>query len=745
MSERYQIKSKIGQGGIGAVYRALDTHLQRDVAIKRLLPPEESESFDDDPTQGLLREATTLSTLQHPNIVSVYDVGKDDDGAFVVMELVDGETFDEVVQRGLMTMEDFTELVGQSLEALIAAQDKNLVHRDIKPTNLMVKWLPSGRFQFKLLDFGLAKFSPRPSKQTIGLGDSILGSIHFMAPEQFERRPLDGRTDLYAIGCIYYFGLTGRYPFDGDTAAEVMAAHLQHSIKPVHDYRPDMPRRLANWVMWLVSREVEDRPRDAKHALDVFLNPNATIPGSQTGRLVVPSTGAVRPGTSATGLPHTGAVRPATTAYVNPATGQISPIDTMGTQRVNPVTGQVETVTTGIPTTTQGIPVTTQGFPSTPVNMKKRWTIVGGLALLTLIVGIFLIRQLADDSEERLAEVMDYLEGGYTDASREQTEELVEFLNPSRKIKIKDRDALISRVELALEEAEGDEVNEVLREALESAESRTLKEQLITILARRGDQDSLEMILAIARKGDADKAAEYAAQGAMGLIVETKGSERVKGAIALIDLMRTSKSAAVQRSCESGLQTILEVMPVSDRASLVTELERSLDDDVDVTARQAAVRLLGLTGTPTAAMELAKILSGGDEALKLPALAALGAWPDDSQVDNLFDIASNASDEQLRNVAFQTYVRAVANPRDDRSEEQWKSWWQRAFTLAGNDHQKNMVLINGLANIPHLWAKDLLKPLERDPRLNIYLKQANSQIDAAVKRKAQQDQMKGGK
>lgn len=737
MSERYQIKSKIGQGGIGAVYRALDTHLQRDVAIKRLLPPDESESFDDDPTQGLLREATTLSTLQHPNIVSVYDVGKDDDGAFVVMELVDGETFDEVVQRGLMTMEDFTELVGQSLEALIAAQDKNLVHRDIKPTNLMVKWLPSGRFQFKLLDFGLAKFSPRPSKQTIGLGDSILGSIHFMAPEQFERRPLDGRTDLYAIGCIYYFGLTGRYPFDGETAAEVMAAHLQHNIKPVHDYRSDMPRRLANWVMWLVSREVEERPRDAKHALDVFLNPNATIPGSQTGRLVVPSTSAVNPGTSAVGASPTGAVRSATTAYVNPATGQISPIDATGTQRVNPLTGQVETVT-------GNIPLTTQSYQAVAVNMKRRWTIVGALALVTLIVGILLIKQLADGSEKRLAEVIEYLEGEDPEISREQTEELVEFLNPSRKVKIKDRDALISRVELALEEAEGDEVDRVLRDALESAESTSLKEQLINILTRRGDQEAFDIFLSIARRGDTDRVSDYAAQGATGLILDTKGSERVRGAIALIDLMRTSKSSTVQRRSEAGLQTILEVMPVSDRGDLVSELERSLDDDVDVTARQAAVRLLGLTGTPSAATELTKILAGDQEELKLPALRALGAWPDDSQVDALFDIAANAAEKQMRDVAFQTYIRALANPREERSETQWKSWWQRAFALAGSDTQKKLFVLNGLANIPYEWAKDLLKPHERDPRMKTYIDKAKMQIDAAIKKKAQRDRLKGG-
>jgi len=438
------------------------------------------------------------------------------------------------------------------------------------------------------------------------------------------------------------------------------------------------------------------------------------------------------------GTPATGAVRPATTAYVNPATGQISPMGATGTQRVNPLTGQVETITGGIPVTTQSLPVP-------PVNMKKRWGMVGGLALVTLVGGVILITQLADGSEKKLANVIEFLEADDPETSRKQAEELVEFLNPSRKTKIKDRDALISRVELALEEAEGDDVNDVLREALESAESTTSKEQLIKILTRRGDQESLGSFLEIARRGDSDKASDYATQGAASLIVDTDGASRVKGAINLIDLMRTSKSAAVQRRSEAGLQTILEVMPVSDRGSLVSELERSLDSDVDVPARQAAVRLLGLTGTPSAAAELTKILEGNQEELKLPALRALGDWPDDSQVDKLFDIAANASEKQMRDVAFETYIRTIANPREGRSETQWKSWWQRAFALAGSDSQKKLKVIGGLSNVPYEWAKDLLKPHERDARMKTFLDRAKISIDTAIKQKAQQDRVKGAR
>ena len=226
--ERYTIKGKIGQGGVGAVYRAFDNTLQREVAIKRLLNDDGSEET----AAILVKEAGLLSKLQHPNIVTVYDVGVDDDGGYVVMELIEGETFDATISRGALTAGDFALFVDQTLEALVAAQEIQLLHRDIKPSNVMVSWLPSGRFQVKILDFGLAKLSQTPSLQTVNQSDAIMGSIYFMSPEQFDREPLDARTDLYSLGCLFYYGLTGRYPFNGDSAAEVMIAHIEHDVRP---------------------------------------------------------------------------------------------------------------------------------------------------------------------------------------------------------------------------------------------------------------------------------------------------------------------------------------------------------------------------------------------------------------------------------------------------------------------------------------------------------------------------------
>ncbi|MDB6132172.1 MAG: hypothetical protein JWM59_415 [Verrucomicrobiales bacterium] len=320
MSQRYVVKEKIGQGGLGDVYLATDTQLDRDVAVKRVRPPEtgNAEALH----QDLIREARTLSSLQHPNIVTIYDVGTDEQGPFVVMEFLKGETLDQVVERGPLPVEDFREVVIQSLEGMIAAQALGLVHRDLKPGNLMVIWLASGKFQIKILDFGLAKFSVTATRQTEDQEDGIMGTIYFMAPEQFERLPLDARTDMYSLGCIFYQILTSKAPFDGQTGPEVMVSHLQHHVVHLVQARPDLPIWMADWVMWLISRDMDDRPPDAQTALEYFRaqtsgiknpTPQPAVPVGPVVRIVGRGTGpggsattVIRPGSATQRLPSGG-------------------------------------------------------------------------------------------------------------------------------------------------------------------------------------------------------------------------------------------------------------------------------------------------------------------------------------------------------------------------------------------------------------------------------------------------------
>lgn len=272
MEDRYEIRGKIGQGGLGAVYRGFDTRMNREVAIKRISVPAGDPELLEESTRQLIKEAGALASLQHPNIVTIYDVGADQDGPYVVMELISGKTLDEVIELAPLTWPDFRELALQTLEALIAAQELDLIHSDIKPSNLMLTWLPSGKFQMKIVDFGLASLNHSQSLEDLQGIEAVFGSIFFMPPEQFERLPLDARSDIYSMGCVYYQALTGKYPFNGKTSHDVMTAHLEHKVIPIHQVRSEIPMWVCDWIMWLINRLPIDRPESARDALLVFLN-----------------------------------------------------------------------------------------------------------------------------------------------------------------------------------------------------------------------------------------------------------------------------------------------------------------------------------------------------------------------------------------------------------------------------------------------------------------------------------------
>ena len=268
MNSRYELLEIIAEGGLGSVYRGWDSNLSREVAVKRLRIASNEDAAAR--TEELLREARLLSALQHPNIVTVYDVGQDDEGAYLVMELVKGETLEDIIDRGALNEADFEQLVVQSLEGLIAAHSLDLVHLDLKPQNVMICWHPSGRFQVKILDFGLAQISPSPCEQVTDKAGAVMGSVFFMAPEQFERQPVDQRTDLYALGCIFYHALTQQYPFQGETGQQVMVAHLKHWVIPLAKFRPDLSEFVIRWVEWMMSLRSTDRPENASQAVRAF-------------------------------------------------------------------------------------------------------------------------------------------------------------------------------------------------------------------------------------------------------------------------------------------------------------------------------------------------------------------------------------------------------------------------------------------------------------------------------------------
>jgi len=263
---RYQFQSLLGEGGYATVYCAWDAQLDRTVAIKRLRPSAENA----DKAGKAWQEAMRLAPLHHPNIVAIYDFGSDEEGPYVVMEFVQGETLEEIVGRAVLTLDDFSCVARQTLDAMVAAHHTGIIHRDLTGRNIMVTWLPSGAYQVKILDFGLARFATDPSQQTPEDEGSVTGSIYFMAPEMINNGVVDTRSDLYSLGCVFYHALAGAMPFAGETVADILASHLQHQVIPLRTARPELPAPVAAWVMRLIELRPEDRFQSASQALDAL-------------------------------------------------------------------------------------------------------------------------------------------------------------------------------------------------------------------------------------------------------------------------------------------------------------------------------------------------------------------------------------------------------------------------------------------------------------------------------------------
>jgi serine/threonine protein kinase len=264
MADRYKIYERLGEGGVGAVFRAYDTQLKRWVAIKRLFA-----EADDDPDE-IRREADALASLRNPNIVTIFDVARDNEGLFIVMELLEGDDLSNVIEEGPLSFDDFKELANQMLEGLISAHQLHILHRDIKPENIKIERLPGGRLQSKIIDFGLARAGLKARKQTESHKGTVMGSIFYMAPEQLTRRPVDERSDLYALGCVFYEALSGQKAFTGPTMSEVVDKHVAHEFRPLNEVAVHVPLGLVNWVHRLMAKSPDERPASAQQAIEEF-------------------------------------------------------------------------------------------------------------------------------------------------------------------------------------------------------------------------------------------------------------------------------------------------------------------------------------------------------------------------------------------------------------------------------------------------------------------------------------------
>src|SRR5499433_3715738 len=265
----YEVLSPVGAGGMGEVYKAKDTRLERSVAIK-VLPQHLSASPE--VRQRFEREAKTISQLSHSHICALYDVGNQDGVEYLVMELLEGETLGDRLGKGALPVEQTLRFGTEIADALDKAHRQGIVHRDLKPGNVMLT--KSG---VKLLDFGLAKAIAPPvqsavtslptvmgsANENLTAEGTILGTFQYMAPEQLEGKDADARTDIFALGAVLYEMATGRKAFTGSTQASLISAILRDDPPPISQVQPMSPPGLDRLVKSCLAKDPEDRWQSA--------------------------------------------------------------------------------------------------------------------------------------------------------------------------------------------------------------------------------------------------------------------------------------------------------------------------------------------------------------------------------------------------------------------------------------------------------------------------------------------------
>ncbi len=259
INDRYQIIKTLGEGGMANVYLAHDTYLDRNVAVKVLRG---DLANDEKFVRRFQREALSATSLSHPNIVEIYDVGEDDGQYYIVMEYVDGKTLKQVLkQRGHLSVTEVIDIMLQVTDGMAHAHDAYIIHRDIKPQNIMI--LSNG--MIKITDFGVAiALNSTQLTQT----NSVMGTVHYIPPEQANGKGSTIRSDIYSMGIMMYELLTGLLPYKGDNAVEIALKHLREPLPSVRKFDSSIPQSIENVIIKATAKNPKNRYKDAREMHD---------------------------------------------------------------------------------------------------------------------------------------------------------------------------------------------------------------------------------------------------------------------------------------------------------------------------------------------------------------------------------------------------------------------------------------------------------------------------------------------
>ena len=262
LGNRYELLQKIGEGGMAEVYKAKCHLLNRFVAVKVL----KSQYSDDiEFVNKFKQEASSAASLSHNNIVGIYDIGSENNINYIVMEYIDGKTLKQIInENGSLGFNASIDIAIQIAKALECAHNNNIIHRDVKPHNILV----TRDGNIKVTDFGIAKAT---SSVTITNSDKIIGSAHYISPEQAKGRFVDCKTDIYSLGIILYEMVTGKVPYDGESPVSVALKHVQEELVPPIKVNPNIPESLNKLILKAVEKEPYKRYQSA-HDMIIDLN-----------------------------------------------------------------------------------------------------------------------------------------------------------------------------------------------------------------------------------------------------------------------------------------------------------------------------------------------------------------------------------------------------------------------------------------------------------------------------------------
>ena len=255
INDRYEIVKSIGEGGMANVYLAVDLILNRKVAIKILRG---DLANDEKFIRRFQREALAASSLSHPNIVEMYDVGEDNGNYYIVMEYIEGKTLKQLLKkRGHLTVGEAVDIMLQITDGMVHAHDSYIIHRDLKPQNIMIQ--EDG--QIKITDFGIAMaLNSTQLTQT----NSVMGSVHYLPPEQASGKGSTIKSDIYSMGILFYELLTGVLPFKGDNAVEIALKQMKEAIPSVRKQNPNIPQSVENIIIRATAKNPKNRYNDTR-------------------------------------------------------------------------------------------------------------------------------------------------------------------------------------------------------------------------------------------------------------------------------------------------------------------------------------------------------------------------------------------------------------------------------------------------------------------------------------------------